>query len=298
MSPNKNNSELSVHSPAKINLLLAIHGRRPDGFHELTSLVAALDFGDELTVGFSDHADQLSCSDPAVPSGTENLVLQAAEAFRRRLGRMVHFKFDLEKRIPMGAGLGGGSGNAAAALRAMNQLLGEPLSMQTLQEIAAELGSDCSFFIEGKPAWMSGRGETIEPLDTSLAEQLRGTPVVLFKPDFAINTAWAYGFLATRTPQAYQPEAVDKKHVEDSIQRGESGRILLNTLETPVGHKYLALPTLLEQLRDVEVSCLMSGSGSCCFALPRDSHRSVAQIRNVVQDAWDKSVFWVETFIC
>lgn len=298
MSSNKNNSELSVHSPAKINLLLAIHGRRPDRFHELTSLIAALDFGDELTVGFCDYTDQLHCSDPAVPGGLENLILQAAAAFRRRLGRMVYFKFNLEKRIPMGAGLGGGSGNAAAALRAMNQLLGEPLSARTLQEIAAELGSDCPFFVEGKPAWMSGRGETIELLETIVAEQLRGTPVVLFKPDFSINTAWAYESLATRTPQAYQPEAVDKKQVEYSIQRCEFGRILLNTLETPVGHKYLALSTLLEQLRAAGVSCLMSGSGSCCFALPRDSHLSVAQIRNVVQDAWGKSVFWVETFIC
>ena len=293
-----NNFKLRVHSPAKVNLLLSVHGRRSDGFHELTSLVAALKFGDELNLELGDQADVLECSDPAVPTGAENLVLKAAEAFRSRLGRAVYFKFNLEKRIPVGAGLGGGSGNAASALLGMNQLLGGPLSRQTLCEVAAELGSDCPFFIEGKPAWMFGRGETIEPLDDALAEKLLGTPVVLFKPDFSINTAWAYEYLAKKMPQLYRPEAVNTGIVEEMIQNGVLKNVLSNTFEASVGNKYLALPTLLEQLRDSGVVCLMSGSGSCCFALPEDKNMPVAQIKSVVQDAWGKSVFWVETFIC
>lgn len=293
-----NNVELLVHSPAKVNLLLSIHGKRPDDFHELTSLVAALEFGDELSVESNNSVDVLHCSDPALSTGAENLVLKAAAAFRNRLGCDVYFKFNLEKRIPVGAGLGGGSGNAAAALRGMNQLLGEPLSRQVLLEVAAELGSDCPFFIEGNPAWMCGRGEEIEPLDKALAEQLHGVPVVLFKPEFSVNTAWAYKYLATNMPHLYKLEAVETRLVEHSIRDGNFKKVLFNTFETSVGNKYLAIPTLLEQLRDLGVACLMSGSGSCCFALLEDKHVPVAQIKRVVQDAWGKSVFWVETFIC
>ena len=99
-------NEITIHSPAKVNLMLSVHGRRPDGFHELTSLMVALKFGDALTVRIRNaNEDVLRCSDPAVPSGAENLVLRAASAFRECLGQSVYFEFHLEKRIPMGAGV-------------------------------------------------------------------------------------------------------------------------------------------------------------------------------------------------
>ena len=291
--------EITIHSPAKVNLMLSVHGRRPDGFHELTSLMVALKFGDTLTVRIRNaNEDALRCSDPAVPSGAENLVLRAASAFRERLERSVYFEFHLEKRIPMGAGLGGGSGNAVAALKGMNQLLGEPLNKETLHELAAKLGSDCPFFIDAKPAWICGRGERIEPLNASLCEQLQGVPLMLFKPNFAVNTAWAFQHLAANASENYRPEPVDTKGLEDSIQAGVLDNLLYNSFETPVGKKYVALPTLLDQLRNAGVACMMSGSGSSCFALPESRSVAPKQIKEIVVDGWGEEVFWVETSIC
>jgi 4-diphosphocytidyl-2-C-methyl-D-erythritol kinase len=290
--------ELTLPSPAKVNLMLSVHGRRADGFHALTSLVVALEFGDTLTIRAGGSRDVLRCSDPAVPLGPENLVLKAAAAFRSRLGRAEHFEFDLDKHIPMGAGLGGGSGNAAVALRGMNQLSGEPFSNQVLCELAAQLGSDCAFFIEGQAAWMRGRGEVIEPVAAEVAERLRGTRVVLFRPNFGVETAGAYGRLAAGAPDSYEPEAAGVARLHDFIESGTLGDVLFNSFEGPVGSKYLAISTLLAQLRAAGVKCLMSGSGSCCFALLEENCADVSQIEEIVRDAWGEAVFWVETSIC
>ena len=278
--------------------MLAVHGKRSDGFHELTSLVAALKFGDTLVVRIADTAgDSLQCSNPAVPLGAENLILKAAAEFRARLKEDVYFEFDLKKRIPMGAGFGGGSGNAVAALNGMNQLTKAPLSRKALCEIAAGLGSDCPFFLEARPSRMRGRGESIEPLEGALARRLQGMPVILIKPEFEVDTTWAYRRLAAGAPESYQKEAIDTAYLEESISAGKMESFLSNSFEKPVGEKYLAIPTLLEQLRASGVSCLMSGSGSGCFVLPGFSSLAPEQIKAMVQDAWGESVFWVETSI-
>jgi 4-diphosphocytidyl-2-C-methyl-D-erythritol kinase len=139
-------STVTFESPAKVNLFLAITGRRADGFHTLVSVVAPLRWGDTLSVepaeGFS-----LVCSDPAVPLDATNLILKAAHGFQKMTGLPHGAKFVLEKRIPIGAGLGGGSSNAATALQVLNQLTGGSLSLKQLSELAAEVGSDCPLFI-------------------------------------------------------------------------------------------------------------------------------------------------------
>lgn len=154
---------VKFESPAKINLMLSVHGQRDDGFHSLTSVVASLVFGDTLIVSLNEAGvDRLNCSDSAVPTGHANLILKAAVAFREELGENIYFDFDLDKRIPMGAGLGGGSSNAAVALCAMNQLRGNCMTKERLRAVATELGSDCPFFIDSIPSKMSGRGEVLE----------------------------------------------------------------------------------------------------------------------------------------
>lgn len=278
--------------------MLSVHGQRADGFHALTSLVVALEFGDTLTIRAGGSRDVLHCSDPAVPLGPENLLLKAAAAFRSRLGRAEYFEFNLNKRIPMGAGLGGGSSNAAVALRGMNQLAGEPFSNAVLCELAAELGSDCAFFIEGRAAWMRGRGEVIEPVAAEVAERLRGTRVVLFRPNFSVETAGAYSLLVASASDGYEPEAAGLARMQHFIESGTLADVLFNSFEGPVGSKYLAISTLLAQLRAAGVECLMSGSGSCCFALLEENCAHVSQIEKIVRDAWGEAVFWVETSIC
>jgi 4-diphosphocytidyl-2-C-methyl-D-erythritol kinase len=288
---------VKLESPAKINLMLSVHGQRGDGFHALTSLVVSLVFGDILTTSLNEAGvDRLNCSDSAVPTGGANLIVKAAEAFREELGESVYFDFDLDKHIPMGAGLGGGSSNAAVALCAMNQLRGNCISKERLVAIAAELGSDCPFFIDSMPATMSGRGEVLEALPMGLAQALRGQKLVLFKPDFAINTAWAYSRLIESRPSAY--ESLELATHRLALFKGPENLegLLYNSFESNLGRKYLAITCLLAQLRAAGFACLMSGSGSCCFALAQDASE-VSKIRGICEAAWGSSIFFVETSI-
>ena len=278
--------------------MLSVHPRRADGFHELTSLIVPLEFGDTLRVGLTDACDLLLCSDPAVPTGADNLVLRAAECFRARLGRAVYFEFYLTKRIPMGAGLGGGSGNAAVALKGMNALLGDPLPAGVLFEIASELGSDCPFFIDQKPAIMRGRGERLETLPEEVCARLRGQSLVLFRPEFPVSTAWAYGQLVEGAPNTYEtPQAADQRLEAFVHGAGTLEGLLFNSFELPIGQKYLAISTLLGDLRASGVPCWMSGSGSCCLALVDGAGPALAQVKAQIRSAWGESVFLVETSI-
>jgi 4-diphosphocytidyl-2-C-methyl-D-erythritol kinase len=289
---------VSIFSPAKINLFLAITGRRADGFHDLVSVVAPLAFGDELRVemdaggGFS-----LSCDVAEVPLDGTNLVLRAAQAFRDVSGWRGGAKFFLTKRVPMGAGLGGGSSNATAALRALNQLAGQLLDEATLAEIAARLGSDCVLFLHDMPLIMRGRGEVIEKLPTSAVARLRGRRVLVFKPSFGVATAWAYGRMVAAAPSAYLPsgdaEARLRAWMDGRDARAEE--FLFNNLEPVVFAKYLALPVLLESLRkEFGVAVGMSGSGSACFAL-LDENTEAAPLIARIREAWGEAVFAVET---
>ncbi len=290
---------IELPSPAKVNLMLSVNGRRDDGFHTLVSLVVPLVFGDTLSVrrvGGAVEQDVLRCSDPAVPTGPENLILKASAAFREALGRAVYFQFDLEKRIPMGAGLGGGSSNAAVALRAMNALLGEPLEQSVLFELSAGIGSDCPFFLDPRPALMLGRGEVIEAVEGGVVERLRGQRLLLFRPDFGVETAWAYGRLVAGAPESYEAESLAWARLERFVAGGGWGDLLFNSFEAPIGRKYLAIAALLGQLRQNGVKCLMSGSGSCCFALC-ESEAESNKIAEMVRAAWGEAVFLVETSI-
>ena len=288
--------ELSLQSPAKVNLLLSVHGPRDDGFHNLTSLVVALDFGDVLRVGIAETADTLVSTDPDLPTGPDNLILRAAAAFREVTGLNCYFSFYLEKNIPVGAGLGGGSGNAAIALQAMNRLCGEPLKKAALSTLAAQIGSDCCFFLEGRPALLSGRGDRVELLSGAIADRLTGRKVLIFKPDFSVSTAWAYGQL--KTGGNYEAESLAKDRLENFYKGGAFEALLSNTFEPIISRKFIAIRVLLDELRSMGVPCLMSGSGSCCLALPGVSGLSVDAIKAKVKVDWGESVFFVETFIC
>lgn len=289
---------LELSCPAKLNLCLAVTGRRADGFHELVSLVAPLGLADTLRVepaaGFS-----LACDDPAVPLDDTNLVLRAAAEFRRASGWSGGARFHLAKRVPMGAGLGGGSSDAAAALRALNQLAGDPLTPAALAAVAARVGSDCPLFLTGGPVVMRGRGERVEPLPAAASRHLTGRRVLVFKPAFGIATPWAYGRLAADAPAGYLPatEAEDRvAGLVRALERGESiDAQLFNSLERPAFAKFLALPVLLEQLRaQFGLAPRMSGSGSACFTLMPDG-AAVAPVIAAVRAAWGPSAFVAET---
>jgi 4-diphosphocytidyl-2-C-methyl-D-erythritol kinase len=278
---------VSVFSPAKINLFLAVTGRRTDGFHDLLSVVAPLDFGDFLEAASKDRRAgsqfTIQCDHPDVPSDGTNLVLRAAEAFAVATGWQEPVHFRLTKRIPVGAGFGGGSSNAVATLRALNQLAGGLLDEARLTGVAAQLGSDCTLFLANAPVVMRGRGDRIEALPARGAARLRGTEVLLFKPSFGISTPWAYQRMAARGGD-YLAAAEAGSRLDGWLD-GESpvADLLFNNMEPAAFEKYVALPVLLEKLRtEFGVATGMSGSGSACYALLGDDQVAaplVAQIR-------------------
>lgn len=258
-------------SPCKVNLLLNILGQRADGFHELETVMQPVALCDELSFEKTNGGITLTCSEPALPVDSSNLVWRAAAAFFQRSGIPGGVRMHLEKKIPMAAGLGGGSGNAATTLLALNELFGGPLDEAQLHETAAALGSDIPFFLQTQPALATGRGEIIESLRPFAA--LEGCAFLLVHPGFGIATAWAYKELA-RFPTALNGERGRAAKLITSLHSGhlrEAAREFYNSLEAPALEKYPWLAVLQDFLRENgAAAALMSGSGSTTFAIARD----------------------------
>ena len=154
---------MTIQSPAKVNLVLRIRAKRPDGYHDIETLMVPISLADELDVEVSDGSGvELKCDQPDLPSGSGNLAWRAAEVFEQHTGLRFHTRISLRKKIPHGAGLGGGSSNAAAVLKALDQLHNTRLGPRTLEELAATIGSDIPFFIRSRPSSCRGRGELMQ----------------------------------------------------------------------------------------------------------------------------------------
>ena len=262
---------LEKESPCKVNLLLNILGRRADGFHELETVMHPLNLFDRLTIARGGRGVELVCSDPVLPADSRNLVHRAATAFLQaaQIHEGVHIR--LEKRIPLAAGLGGGSGNAATTLLGINELFDAPLPPARIQEIAASLGSDVPFFLQTKPAVATGRGENIQPLD--FFPSLQGAVFLLIHPGFGIATAWAYQNLV-RFQAALNGQPGRAQRLVLLLQKGDlpaAGAEFYNSLEAPALDKYPLLALFQEFLRSHGAAAtLMSGSGSTTFAVVRN----------------------------
>lgn len=286
----------AVFSPAKINLLLAVTGRRADGFHDLLSVAAPVEFGDDLVAevvkpgGSGAPVCSLACDVAAVPVDGSNLILRAAQAYAAATGwsQAVHFR--LTKRIPMGAGLGGGSSNAVAALRALEQLSGGAAGPARLAELAAGLGSDCALFLANAPVVMRGRGERVELLPPGAAARMCGRRVLVFKPDFGISTPWAYGRMVARGEDYLPAEAAEARWVAWLAGAAPLEELLFNNMEPAAFGKFIALPVLLEQLRGIGLAPRMSGSGSACYALLGDE-QVTTEAEALIRRAWGPAAF-------
>ncbi len=263
---------LEKQSPCKVNLLLNILGKRADGFHELETLFHPVNLCDRLAFTRGGHGIQLICSEPALPTDASNLVHRAATTFLAAAKICDGVKIHLEKKIPMAAGLGGGSGNAATALLGLNEIFGSPLTDAKLHELAATLGSDVNFFLQDKPALASGRGENIEPLENFQA--MRDATFLLIHPGFGISTAWAYKALAN-FPAALNGKAGRAQKLVSLLQKTDlaaAGKEFYNSLEAPALDKFPVLALFQEFLREHGAAvALMSGSGSTTFALFQES---------------------------
>ena len=259
---------LEKKSPCKVNLLLNILGRRADGYHELETVLHPVNLCDQLSFARDGAGIELSCSDANLPVDAQNLVHRAAAAFLQAAGINEGVKIHLEKKIPLAAGLGGGSGNAATTLVALNELFDQPLAATKLNELAASLGSDVPFFLQDRPALATGRGEKIQPLDAFPA--LRGRAFLLIHPGFGISTAWAYQALAP-FPAALNGTAGRAQELISNLQTNNWPAVaddFYNSLEAPALGKYPVLALFQEFLRaHGALAALMSGSGSTTFAI-------------------------------
>ena len=280
---------------AKLNLSLAITGRRADGFHELISLVAPIALADTLMLDVGRPLG-LTCDDASLPVDGSNLVLKAAAAYVKRRPSAPTGHFHLTKKVPHGAGLGGGSSDAAAALRLLDQASGDPIGLEVLETLAAEVGSDCPFFVRGQAAVMRGRGERLEVLPLAARAALAGRKVVLVKPPFGVPTPEAYALLAKAGK--YRPAAqAEAKLAAWIAQPAADPSVLGNDLAAPVFAKYLALPVGLESFRRATgVNWQMTGSGSACFAFVSDGFDH-ARLRADVRRAWGPGAWVEETVI-
>jgi len=259
---------LEKQSPCKVNLLLNILGKRPDGFHELETVMHPVPVYDRLTFQRAASGIQLTCSEPTLPTDSRNLVYRAAESFLKTANIGDGVVLHLEKQIPLAAGLGGGSGNAATALAGLNEIFDHPLTRSQLDAIAASLGSDVPFFLQDKPALATGRGEKIQSLEFFPA--LRGTALLLIHPGFGIATAWAYQQLA-KFPEALNGRPGRAQKLISLLQSADLKSAVAefyNSLEFPALEKYPLLALFQEFLRENRaIGTLMSGSGSTTFAV-------------------------------
>jgi 4-diphosphocytidyl-2-C-methyl-D-erythritol kinase len=248
---------LQVLAPAKVNLSLRVLCRRTDGFHEIETFMSPISLCDELEVERGGKGINFHCDDVSVPSGEKNLVVRAAEAFFSATGGD-GASIRLRKKIPHGAGLGGGSSDAASTLIALDRLFGTNLTREALAKLAESLGSDVPFFIFESAALARGRGELITP------ERLpKPFTLLLLKPQFGVATPFAYSRWQNSGEipgLQYQPQEY-------------RGHIFVNDLERPVFEKFVFLGRLkMWLLGQPEVAvALMSGSGSTVFAVLRSS---------------------------
>lgn len=265
-------------APAKLNVGLWILRRRPDGYHDLLTLFQAVDLYDRLTVEPRPRGLSLACDDPSLPVDGDNLVLRAALALARDTGvrRGAHFR--LEKRIPHGAGLGGGSSDAAAALRLLDRLWGLGLPDARLARIAATIGSDVPFFLVGGTALGRGRGQRLEPVRLA-----RERDFVILHSNHRIPAKWAY-LQYKRELTASDPPPRMRKKDGMARQAGNFFNRPVNHLEPGVLASYPDLRQNLDDLRALGAKATaMTGSGSSVFGVFPDRRSAAAAARRLAR---------------
>jgi 4-diphosphocytidyl-2-C-methyl-D-erythritol kinase len=250
-----------MQAPAKLNITLKIVGRRPDGYHELNSLMVPISLVDRLAFSPAARGIHLSCQGIPVPENEENLVFRAAKAFFTRVSRSPSLSISLTKNIPVAAGLGGGSSDAAATLKALNGMNSYPLGAEELAEMALGLGADVPFFLHNVPSIARGIGERLKPVT-----HWPGFWYVIVTPSFRVSTAWVYGNLKlglTGSENSYivSPLREDWPAITDLLE---------NDLETVTAVRYPVIESIKRLLVEAGAEgALMSGSGPSVFGLFR-----------------------------
>ena len=255
--------KLQFKTPAKINLGLHIHKKREDGFHELETILQMVTWFDELQLEGTCEKVELFCDTPEIPNDETNLVVKAARLLQKHFpGRCAGVNITLKKSIPSGAGLGGGSGNAAGVLLALNHLWDLKISRENLIAISAELGSDVPFFLMSPCAIGTGKGEILEPINNPI-----NLYILMIYPNLPLSTPWVYGNLKLKLTKHKNNISI----LTNFLMRSDFAQLgagLYNDLEPIVFKRY---PEILEikneLLRSGAGGALLSGSGSTVFGI-------------------------------
>ncbi|UCE27255.1 MAG: 4-(cytidine 5'-diphospho)-2-C-methyl-D-erythritol kinase [Candidatus Coatesbacteria bacterium] len=272
-------AKAEIKSNAKLNFLLLVHGRRRDGYHDITTLYVPIDLHDTLYIAAGPgDGIKVTCDDPSVPRDTDNLAGRAAELIMSSLGLRAAVDIAIEKRIPVGAGLAGGSSNAAAVLKALPWVLGRHLEDGETLMLAAELGSDVPFFLTEGWAFGRGRGEVLEPV-----AGLGGVEFVLAAPPEPVSTPAVYGELKT---EEYYVDDFDPGTVARAFAKGPDAwrECFRNDLTAPAERLYPMITSLKDTLTGMGYRPALSGSGGAVFAPAEDRTRAAAdaaKLRNL-----------------
>ncbi|MEM9081307.1 MAG: 4-(cytidine 5'-diphospho)-2-C-methyl-D-erythritol kinase [Verrucomicrobiota bacterium] len=269
-----------IEAPAKINLSLRVLGKRRDGFHKVETLMTPLrGLTDKLTFEQADSFS-LTCDQEGVPTDGTNLVSRAVRLFEQEAKTEVTYKIHLEKTIPHGAGLGGGSSDAAATLLGLNALYDEPIPFEKLLKLGAALGSDVPFFFYDESCWCRGRGTDVEAAELEWQRD-----IILFKPNFNVSTEHAY------KQWNNSKELPDIPYAKQEIDGVE----LTNDLERPVFQKHLFLAILKRKLLATKgiAAAAMSGSGSTLFAILDDGTDGKKLAQKILKETDPNMWTWV-----
>ncbi|MEW6600752.1 MAG: 4-(cytidine 5'-diphospho)-2-C-methyl-D-erythritol kinase [Nitrospirota bacterium] len=288
----------TLSAPAKINWFLNVTGKRDDGFHEIRSVIQKITLHDvirfsalEETAGAGPAARTAASDDIVLETSApialeQNLIYKAAMRLKNRYGIKKGAVIQLEKKIPMGAGLGGGSSDAASALLGLNELWSLGLTTEELCSTAEEIGSDVPFFLSGPLSYVHGRGEKLVP-----CRALRRLDILLVKPPFDLSTEWVYKNFALLTKKVEKVNNIE--HFIRNIERAELSGItegLSNDLESVTISNFPVIAEIKDRLREQgAVFSLMSGSGSTVFGL-YESRRKAEEASRSFDDMWSAVV--------
>ena len=300
MGLNKAIQKITVPAPAKINLFLAITGRRSDGYHQIQSVISKIDLSDYVTLEKTDRLDEVICvcTGNDSLSGEQNLACSAVREWRKVTGDRTGVKVAIQKNVPIMAGLGGGSSDAVSTLLGLNYLNGNLLRDSELSNIAQRLGSDCAFFLTNGLAHVTGRGEDVHIFENKINESLNMQRLFIFQPPIGFST-----------PLLYKRFSEKKLYSNDSwagnrIQNWSKGTIstnqfLYNDFESLILNKYLFLSSLFKEMKKVlGLSFRVSGSGSCCFCFAKNDSDKESVEQFVKESLGNDAGFWESRLNC
>lgn len=271
--------QITIPTYAKINLSLDVVGKRENGYHDLKMVMQSVSLHDDVTVERTDGIEiSLTCNVPHVPCNESNIAAKAALRFFEALGKCEGLRIHLEKRIPMAAGLAGGSGNGAGVLLALNEMYGRPFSSERLREIGLTVGADVPFCLLGGTALAEGLGEVLTPLPP-----LPDCAILLVKPRFNISTVRVFTQLNWRAVR-YHPDTAGLIRQLKAGAVGSTARHMYNVLETVTATEHPEICAIKSQMIDLGAEgSIMSGSGPTVFGIFTDEQKAQAALSRFSQ---------------